>query len=157
MEIRITRKQNGHGMLHCTRDNGSATWLPLTPFFVIHDLCHYAVETTLGLQYAFYGMLAAGTDIRDFELPKDQRPFELTPEALQAEQLVNLLVIEYSQGRMENFLEELDHVNRMNNDRQLPVSLDGAGLEKIRVAFNMLTERWHSLSENESLVLNFTN
>ena len=157
MEIRITRKQNGHGMLHCTRDNGSATWLPLTPFFVIHDLCHYAVETTLGLQYAFYGMLAAGTDIRDFELPKDQRPFELPPEALQAEQLVNLLVIEYSQGRMENFLEELDHVNRMNNDRQLPVSLDGAGLEKIRVAFNMLTERWHSLSENESLVLNFTN
>ncbi len=144
-------------MLHCTRENGSATWLPLTPFFVIHDLCHYAVETTLGLRHAFYGMLAAGTDIRDFELPRDQRPFELTPEALQAEQLVNLLVIEYSQGWMENFLEELDQVNRMNNDRQQPVSLDEPTLEKIRVAFNMLTERWHSLSENESLVLNFTN
>jgi len=157
MEIRIIRKQNGHGMLHCTRENGSATWLPLTPFFVIHDLCHYAVETTLGLRHAFYGMLAAGTDIRDFELPRDQRPFELTPEALQAEQLVNLLVIEYSQGWMENFLEELDQVNRMNNDRQQPVSLDEPTLEKIRVAFNMLTERWHSLSENESLVLNFTN
>lgn len=143
-------------MLHCTRPDGSATWLPLTPFFVLHDLCHYAVETTLGYTQAFYGMLAAGTDIRQFELPKDQRPFELTPQALQAEQLVNLLVIEYAQGRMEDFLDQLETVNRNNEDRQAPAMITAAELESVRQLFGQLAERWQALPENESLVLNFT-
>lgn len=143
-------------MLHCTRPDGSATWLPLTPFFVLHDLCHYAVETTLGYTQAFYGMLAAGTDIRQFELPKDQRPFELTPQALQAEQLVNLLVIEYAQGRMEDFLDQLETVNRNNEDRQAPAMITAAELESVRQLFGQLAERWQALPENESLLLNFT-
>lgn len=155
MEVKITRNRNGHGMLHCTRPDGSATWLPLSPFFVLHDLCHYAVETTLGFTKAFYGMLAAGTDIRQFELPKEQRPFELSPEALQAEQIVNLLVIEYAQGRMDDLLDQLAAVNELNASRQEPAVLDIAQLELIRERFNALAEKWQALPENESLVLNF--
>jgi hypothetical protein len=57
------------------------------------------------LKKAFFGMQANGTDITEFELPKDQRRIELTSEALFAEHLVNLFMVDYTQGRMDNLLE----------------------------------------------------
>jgi hypothetical protein len=72
---------------------------------MLHDLGHYAIETVLNLRHAFFGMVTAGTDINDFDLPKEQRNFQLSDEAIFAEHLVNLLVIDYTQGRMDNFVE----------------------------------------------------
>ena len=68
---------------------------------------HYAVETTLHFKNAFFGMLAGGISISDFELPKDQRPFAYSEEALVAESIVNLLSMERLLGPTENFNEAL--------------------------------------------------
>ena len=64
--IRIKKKTDGSAALSCTRADGSVTWQrqdgKLGLFFPLHDLTHYAVETTLGFSRAFYGLRpTAGT------------------------------------------------------------------------------------------------
>lgn len=98
-------------------------------------------------------MVAAGTDISDFDLPKDQRKFELTEEALFAEQLVNMLTIEYSQGRMENFIEIFTSINDAGSNKALPI--DDILLEKTRNLFNQLIQKWNSLKDSETMTLSF--
>jgi len=154
MEILFTKTGSGEDVLSCKRKDGTTTWTHVTKFFILHDLCHYSIETTLSLKKAFFGMLAAGTDITEFELPKEQRPFELTSEALFAEHLGNLVVIDYTQGRMDNligiFRETYDDagsalLNLINEEK----------LENIRKNFASLIQQWQSVPERESLKLIF--
>lgn len=65
MIIRYTKGQDKGDSIACFREDGSATWARAN-VGVRHDLIHYVVETTLGLQEAFYGLLAAGWDMHDF-------------------------------------------------------------------------------------------
>ena len=55
--------------LTCIRDDGSATWMHIHRGFVQHDFAHYVVETTLGFQDSFFGLVAKGYNIPDFSLP----------------------------------------------------------------------------------------
>ena len=74
---------------------------------VSHDLAHYVVETRLKFTKAFYGLLADGWDIQDFEKPRGERPQALLPEnlpneALYTEHLVNMLLVSLqSDGNLE--------------------------------------------------------
>lgn len=68
------------------------------PGIEAHDQGHFAMEKVLGFKNAFYGMIARGANIEDFELPREQRPEEvipenLRPEALISEHFVNLLMV----------------------------------------------------------------
>jgi hypothetical protein len=69
MIIRFTKAKNEDrpSTITCFRDDGTTTGMPSTPFFVRHDLTHYAVETVLGLRTAFFGLLAQGWEISSFE------------------------------------------------------------------------------------------
>ena len=98
-------------------------------------------------------MVATGTDISDFDLPKEQRKFELTEEALFAEQLVNMLSIEYAQGRMENFIEIFTSINDAGSNKALPI--DDILLEKTRNLFNQLIQNWNLLQDSETMTLSF--
>lgn len=155
MEISFTKNSGKSHIISCRRNDGTVTWMQNSSFFITHDLCHYAMETKLGLKKAFYGMLAAGTDINDFELPKDQRTFPLTEEAILAEQMVNLLTIEYSQGRIENFVSMLNEIcHRDTNLSNLP-DIKTETLDEIRNLYNVLMNRWILLPEEETMILKF--
>lgn len=97
MEIIFTKKEEGQHLINCKRIDGTETWMKVSTFFVMHDLMHYALESEFGFNSAFYGMIENGVAISDFELPKENRKFELTQEAILAEHLVNLLLIECTQ------------------------------------------------------------
>ena len=153
MEILFTKKFNGDHILSCKREDGSVSWKHVSSFFIIHDLCHFAVETLMPLKNAFYGMVAAGTDISEFDLPKAQRNFQLTEEALFAEQLVNMLTIEYAQGKMENFIEIFTSINDVEGSKALPI--DELKLEKIRNLINQLMQKWNLLQEGKTITLLF--
>ena len=105
MEISFTKRGDDQNIISCKRKDGSVTWMHSSRFFIMHDLIHYSVETVLNLKTAFYGMLAAGTDIKDFDVPRERRTILFSDEAIFAEQTVNLLGIEHTQGRIENFIE----------------------------------------------------
>ncbi|MEO7983725.1 MAG: hypothetical protein ABI688_06565 [Bacteroidota bacterium] len=154
MEICFTRNNNKQHIISCRRNNGTDTWMRSEPFFIVHDLCHYAVESVLSFKHAFYGMLAAGTDINDFELPKEERTFQLSDQAIAAEQIVNLLTIEYSQGRLENFLGTLNEIP--GKQAAMAVSLLKADdLEEIRESFTMLMDQWQLLPDGKTMTLLF--
>lgn len=100
LRICIARRSDGSVVLHCTRRNGTTTWQHQTArraaHFVFHDLRHYAVETTLGVRRAFFGLIAEGWEIADTEGKGARGP--LPNEALVVEQLVGLLDRERSGG-----------------------------------------------------------
>jgi len=99
-------------------------------------------------------MLANGTDITEFALPKEQRPFDLTSEALFAEHLVNLVVIDYTQGRMISLIEIFTET--YNDEGSGLINLiNEEKLENIRMNFASLVRQWRSLPEGESLNLIF--
>jgi len=124
-------------------------------FFVLHDLAHYAVETTLGYRNAFYGMLESGVNISDFELPKNQRPFALTPEAINAEFVVNLIMTQYRDGISGDFNELLKEAYSYNAPHLQPPVISLGIVEKMRNDFNSVKARWDQLPDGQTLVLNF--
>ena len=91
MTIRLTKGRNGKPpTLTCLRDDGSCTWQVSSDYFARHDLIHYAVETTLGFQQAFFGLLAQGRDLNSFGTRGGVKDV-YTPEEAWAETLVGLL------------------------------------------------------------------
>ena len=68
LRIQITKRPDGNGVLRCVRADGSVTWQKQerhAAFFALHDLTHFAVESTLGFRRGFYGLLAEGWDVED--------------------------------------------------------------------------------------------
>lgn len=155
MEIRFTKRKEVKHVISCKRKDGSETWMNISSFFVLHDLCHFAVENNLKWKKAFYGMLASGTDINNFELPKEQRTFQLTDEAIQAEHLVNLFVIEYNQGRFENFRTTIENVYKQNGQNEEPPVLSDETIEEIRNSFEGLVTQWNGIEEGNTMSLIF--
>ena len=86
--LRIELKKTGDGRpsLACVRADGSRTWARVHPFLPTHDLAHYAVESVLGIDDAFFGLVAQGWDIDDFAAPGAGKG--LPPAALCVERIV---------------------------------------------------------------------
>ena len=96
-------------------------------FFALHDLMHYAAETTLGRNRSFFGLLASGWDFSAFSDHDDQRYRTLPDEARTTEHLVAVLS-RHAQDPAElgdDLLPLLtDEINR-----ELVASLADSGLE----------------------------
>jgi hypothetical protein len=89
MLIHLKKGRDGPSTLACVRDDGSRTWGREHPFFPLHDLAHCIVESVLGFDEAFFGLIAAGWDIDDFAKPGAST--KLPPQALLAEHIVGVL------------------------------------------------------------------
>jgi len=152
MEILITKNTSNDHILSCRRKDGTITWTHVSNFFILHDLCHYTIETAFSLKKAFFGMLASGTDITQFELPKEDRRIELTAEALFAEHLVNLVVIDHTQGRMDNLLKIFTETYT-DPRRDLLTIVNEEKLQSIRENYSTLIQQWKAIPETETLRL----
>jgi hypothetical protein len=98
MKIELKKGKDGPSTLACVRLDGTRTWAKLHPFFPRHDLTHCAVESVLGFDSAFFGLVAAGWALGDF----GQRGASgrLPTEARWAESLAGLLDREQAAGRI---------------------------------------------------------
>ena len=92
MLIRL-KKLDAGVVLTCLRDHGDAAVQRTAHggFFALHDLLHYAVETTLGFDRAFFGLMSAGWDFATFGDRTDPRYRSMPAQAVQAEHLVGVL------------------------------------------------------------------
>lgn len=139
--------------LTCIRDDGSVTWTHLHRGFVHHDFAHYVVETTLGFENAFFGLVAKGHDISDFSEPKAKRPFEIPKEAMDTEPIVALLQADspnttHSEGvDSDGIFQEYS--------ASLSVSITDKQLEMMRQKLQTLLHQWRDLQPGESMVLQF--
>jgi len=163
MLIRFTKSRRGP-VLVCLREGGSITGMRNArhgEFFVRHDLMHYAVESTLNLRQAFWGLLA-GLDGREpwsieaFNKPGAARL--LPHEAVLAEFIVGRL------DQVALFDDKPISAAELNAHLQAPVSGDAAKplaaltqgqIDRIFECFLDLWSRFQSLPEGGTLELPF--
>ncbi len=158
--IRFSKKRNGATVLSCVRSDGTSTWQRQQgSFFALHDLTHYAVETTLGLRLGFYGLLASGWDITDFGTPwpRGAIPLDAVEDAALAESVTGMLDMERATGVAVSTADCNRWVTAQFEQVGMTLHrpLTDVALAQIRSRFAELAARWQVLPPGDSLELSF--
>lgn len=150
MRVQITKKADGSGVLRCVRADGSVTWQKQTDrhaaFFALHDLTHFAVETTLGYRRGFFGLVAEGWEMEDTTGKGARGP--LPPEAVEVEGIVGLFDSERASGVIWT-VEEFNEFATMKGARALRAD-DIARVKKKR---SELFQQWSAVAPGATLEL----
>jgi hypothetical protein len=151
-------KQGGEAhSLRVERENGTSDWMPTTPFFVEHDITHFAVETTLGFQEAFWGLMSKGWSFSNFEdrQPGSRKAVQLPPEAYITEGLVGAIQVDHMHGPFsyEGFLKVLRESHEALG--ATPPVITSEQLTSIRELKNQLIVRWKELAPGDRLEITF--
>lgn len=153
MKIEFKKHKTKSATLSITRIDGTQTWSTKVGNLVPHDLCHFAVETILELENSFYGMLAQGADIQNFEIPnRGERPV-LSEESVWTEFVVNQFQSELFVGA---FYEDFNAVLRatfQEKGLKKPTELTENHINQIRVLCRALVNQWDGVEVGKSLVL----
>ena len=148
MRVQITKKADGSGVLRCVRADGSVTWQKQTDrhagFFALHDLTHFAVETTLGFRRGFFGLISEGWDIEDTTGKGSRGP--LPPEAAEVEQLVGLFFAEMSSGAIWT-VDEFNDFGTMNGTRRLTAT----EIVRVKKKRGELFQQWAAVEPGATL------
>jgi hypothetical protein len=157
MWVHITKRADGAGLLRCLRGDGSCAWQKQkernAAHFALHDLTHFAVETTLGYRNAFFGLLNQGWEMADVT-GKGARG-RLPPEALEVEAIVGLFDAERACGANWTS-EEFNRFARIRAEEGAPLRLLTENeIKRIKVCRSELFERWRALAKGERLELKF--
>lgn len=147
LRIDIAKHPDGSIALRCTRADGTVTWQKQTrhaAHFVLHDLTHYAVETTLGCRRGFFGLISEGWDAED-TTGKGARG-RLPMEAVEVEQIVGLFDSERGSGT----LWTADEFNAF-----APRRLTEEDIRNVRALRAKLFQQWIALEPGEKLELQF--
>lgn len=155
MELRISKHTDKPHTLLYRRDNGTETWMAADEFFVRHDLSHYALEKTLGYSTAFMGMLNGGMELNDFTDRARRRATPLSNEAVYAENMANLFLMELAQGRLDDFNGVLSAAFNPMGTAATPVRLSAEQLTGVRALFSRLLDEWQELPAGETMTLEF--
>lgn len=141
------------------RADGSITWQkrtgPTAEFFAVHDLTHYALETTLALPGAFYGLVASGWDLSDFGAPWHRGP--LPPEALAAEVIVGFFDSQRAAGERLTATDCNASAQSYFGARGItpPLQVTDEQLDRVKTVLSDLVWRWQAASPDEPLTLSY--
>lgn len=147
LQIEISKREDGIGVLRCTRQDGSVTWQRQAKHgghFALHDLTHYAVETALGYQRGFFGLIAEGWEVEETTGKGARGP--LPAEAVEVERIVGLFDSERGSG----MLWTLEEFNQF-----APRALTDADIQRVRALRGELFRRWFAVAPGEKLELTF--
>jgi hypothetical protein len=152
VHVQITKKADGSGVLRCVRADGSATWQKQTDrhaaFFALHDLTHFAVETTLGYRRGFFGLIAEGWEIEDTTGKGARGP--LPAEAGEVECLVGLFFAEGAGGVIWT-VEEFNDFGTMQGAR----GLSADEIVRVKKKRSELFQQWSAVAPGATLELQF--
>lgn len=161
MRILFKKESDKPSILTCIREDGSKTWVKMYPGIEAHDLGHYVVESVLGFEDAFYGMIVKGSAIEDFELPRENRPAAVLPqnlshEALITEHLVNLLMTKAQNDNSEFAI--VPSLRSILKEKRLPFpkNLTERKMDMIWNLFQKLLGQWKALPKGKILELDFS-
>jgi hypothetical protein len=147
LKIEIVKQPDGAGTLRCYRQDGSVTWQKQprhAAHFALHDLTHFAVETELGYQHGFFGLIAEGWEIIDTTGIGARGA--LPAEALEVEKIVGLFDSERASGTLWS-AEEFSSF--------APRKLTEAELQKVRARRSGLFHQWSAIAPGQKLELSF--
>jgi len=163
--IRLKKVPDGV-VLACIRDErGGGAAVQRTGhggFFALHDLMHYAVETMLNLDQAFYGLMASGWSFDNFTRKDDPNYRPIPPQAILAEHLVSTMSRHHRDHTTDPDLLALltDDVNRdlassMSADDTPAPTLTPPQVTAIYTRFNSLAHQWQELLVGDHMELVF--
>jgi hypothetical protein len=147
LRIRFKKKNDGSAVITAIRADGSSTHHSIGSaggYGPVHDFCHYAVETYFDIQRGFYGLLAEGWNIDDFETGV-RGP--IPDEAAFAERLAGAL--SQSLGGAQRFTA--DDVNLTVGS----AAVTEEQLPQIEKQVFELCARWRALEHGETLELTY--
>jgi hypothetical protein len=157
--IKMTKRRDGSVVSRFERADGTATWQRkdgAQAWFAVHDLTHYAVETTLGYKRGFYGLVAEGWDLSDFgspwprgPLPANAEPAELIAGPLDTERAT------FAHWSAEEFNQQIA-LYYEEHKLAHPPQLSEEQLHRIREVARNLRARWAAIADGESLELSFS-
>jgi hypothetical protein len=158
LRIQITKRPDGNGVLRCMRADGSVTWQKQerhAAFFALHDLTHFAVESTLDFRRGFYGLIAEGWDVEDTTGKGARGP--LPDEAVEVEYLVGSLDAERTGGTTWTASEFNDYaaLAASNSNRAAPRSLTDQDLVRVRARRDKLFAEWFATPPGGTLTLSY--
>jgi hypothetical protein len=152
VRVQITKKADGTGVLRCVRDDGSITWQKQTDrhaaYFALHDLTHFAVETTLKIRRGFFGLIAEGWDIEDTTGKGARGP--LPPEAGEAEMIVGLFSAERASGVIWT-VDEFNEFGATTGVRKLTFD----EIVRVKKRRSELFQQWAAVEPGATLELTF--
>ena len=152
LKIEIAKRADGAGLLRCTRPDGGITWQKQPErhavHFSLHDLTHYAVETTLGYQRGFFGLIAEGWDVED-TTGKGRRG-ALPPEAFEVECIVGLFDSERGSGSLWTADEFATYA-----PKTLSRELNDETIQRVRARRAELFRMWADVPAGQALALSF--
>lgn len=147
LRIEIVKRHDGSGVLRCTRADGSVTWQKQTkhgPFFALHDLTHFAVETALGYRLGFFGLIDQGWNLEDAGAEGGRGP--IPNEASAVEKLVGLFDSERASGILWSDEEFNSFAPRL---------LTAGEIGRVRAIRGELFGRWSQVPPGQALSLIF--
>ena len=147
LKIEFCKQPDGTVVFRCTRQDGSVTWHKQTKHaahFVLHDLTHYAVETTLAFERGFLGLIEEGWDIEDTGGKGARGP--LAAETVEVEQIVGLFDAE----RVSDVLWSVEEFNQF-----APRTLMSTEIQSIRAWRSSLFHQWFALPPGDKMELTF--
>jgi hypothetical protein len=154
--IQIKKRANSKHIISYVRDGLETYWIEADNFLVLHDLCHFVIETTLGYKSAFWGLVNSGINPSDFEDKEKRDRLNLSNEAWYAEHLANLFLIEYAQGTFENINEVFKQCMLEHNPNVAIIQFSDAEIEAIRTSLHQLIDAWNHVKDGSYLTLDFT-
>jgi hypothetical protein len=158
--IELTKQVSGDSVLKCFRADGSTTWQrnegPRALFFPLHDLTHYAVETVLGADDGFYGLIARGWEIAETtgETARGGAP----DGTIAIEHLVGVLDAERASGTTIAAAEVNSYsaaFAQQHGRTGLP-QLNADVLDRIRTEIARLHAIWRGVKVGETMRLSFS-
>jgi hypothetical protein len=141
------------------RADGTRTWQkrsgPTAEFFAVHDLTHYAVETTLGATRGFYGLVADGWALADFGTPWPRG--RLPDEALAVELIVGYLDGARATGAAlsADACSQAATAHFAAAERDVSIRITAAQLALVGERVDALLRRWHGATTGNPLELDF--
>lgn len=155
MLLQFTKNDGKPHVIKYIRDNGTETWMHSDDYFVRHDLSHYAIESTLSYKDAFNGMINNGMDIRDFENREKRLSMTISNEAVNAENLANLFLVEIAQNTFEDFDAVQQQAFSVFASQYDLLTVTGEQVTGIRTYLRQLLQEWNQLPVAQTLHLAF--
>jgi len=157
--IRIKKNKDGRTSLSCARADGTVTWQrqegKQAAFFPKHDLTHCAVESVLGQDQGFYGLVAAGWNFSDFGTPWPRG--KLPTDANVSEMIVGFFDLERQSGETNSASELNRRIGEYCAEHGLQSrrQLTEEDLNRIRMRREELFAKWDSILPGDALEIPF--
>jgi hypothetical protein len=160
LTFELKKRADAKAQLVLIREDGSHTAGTIGPaggFGPVHDLTHFAIESTLGLDEGFLGMCASGWEIGDFEVKgtASKLPAEAVFAEIAAGELSRQLAMRQVSS-LADFLWAIDLSLGKKADGFHRPEITEEQFATILARINEEWTRWRALAPNETLQLTYS-